>query len=227
MLCSKILTSLERRWGFWSLSTRYRCANTLKLLTTRICRVILSVAATICQEMGPPQWCDLGCFLTNFMLLCREEGLHTCAQVTHCSLLIPATSLLQHIPLAGSMGDIPANCEKHNRNRRERGNKIQFANQRHFGRDLFVTQQLFVDFVLRRCSWVRQSWGESVYNRYNCSDKSIHQSSHTIISYSILAAGCCEYVTFQTKPFVNVGFFQRISWFVAVAGLLAGHFLSA
>ena len=32
------------------------------------------------QDMGPPQWSDLGMFLQTFMLLAKEEGLDTCAQ---------------------------------------------------------------------------------------------------------------------------------------------------
>lgn len=32
------------------------------------------------QQMGPPQWSDLGMFLQTFMLLAREAGLDTCAQ---------------------------------------------------------------------------------------------------------------------------------------------------
>jgi len=35
---------------------------------------------TIDKQMGPPQFCDLGIFLGNLMLLAREKGLHTCAQ---------------------------------------------------------------------------------------------------------------------------------------------------
>ena len=35
---------------------------------------------TIDRQMGPPQWCDLGLFLGNLMLLAREKGLHTCPQ---------------------------------------------------------------------------------------------------------------------------------------------------
>ncbi|MFP6806977.1 MAG: nitroreductase [Pseudomonadales bacterium] len=40
-------------------------------------------AAIFCfidQQMGPPQWSDLGMFLQTFMLLAQEEGLGTCAQ---------------------------------------------------------------------------------------------------------------------------------------------------
>ncbi len=32
------------------------------------------------KQMGPPQFCDLGLFLGNLMLLAREYGLHTCPQ---------------------------------------------------------------------------------------------------------------------------------------------------
>ncbi len=32
------------------------------------------------QQMGPPQWADLGIFLQSMMLLAREHGLHTCPQ---------------------------------------------------------------------------------------------------------------------------------------------------
>lgn len=32
------------------------------------------------RQMGPPQYCDLGLFLGNLMLLAREHGLHTCPQ---------------------------------------------------------------------------------------------------------------------------------------------------
>jgi len=32
------------------------------------------------RQMGPPQFCDLGLFLGNLMLLARERGLHTCPQ---------------------------------------------------------------------------------------------------------------------------------------------------
>jgi nitroreductase len=35
---------------------------------------------TLDRQMGPPQYCDLGLFLSNIMLLAREEGLHTCPQ---------------------------------------------------------------------------------------------------------------------------------------------------
>jgi nitroreductase len=35
---------------------------------------------TIDKQMGPPQYCDLGLFLGNLMLLAREAGLHTCPQ---------------------------------------------------------------------------------------------------------------------------------------------------
>jgi nitroreductase len=35
---------------------------------------------TIDRQMGPPQFCDLGLFLGNLMLLARERGLHTCPQ---------------------------------------------------------------------------------------------------------------------------------------------------
>jgi len=40
-------------------------------------------AALFClidQQMGPPQWSDLGMFLQSFMLLAYEKGLGTCAQ---------------------------------------------------------------------------------------------------------------------------------------------------
>lgn len=32
------------------------------------------------KQMGPPQWSDLGMFLSTFMLLAKEAGLDTCAQ---------------------------------------------------------------------------------------------------------------------------------------------------
>jgi nitroreductase len=32
------------------------------------------------RQMGPPQWSDLGMYLTNVMLLLREAGLDSCAQ---------------------------------------------------------------------------------------------------------------------------------------------------
>lgn len=35
---------------------------------------------TIEKQMGPPQFCDLGLFLGNLMLLARERGFHTCPQ---------------------------------------------------------------------------------------------------------------------------------------------------
>lgn len=35
---------------------------------------------TIDRQMGPPQFCDLGIFIGNIMLLARERGLHTCPQ---------------------------------------------------------------------------------------------------------------------------------------------------
>ncbi len=35
---------------------------------------------TIDRQMGPPQFCDLGLFLGNLMLLAREAGLHSCPQ---------------------------------------------------------------------------------------------------------------------------------------------------
>jgi nitroreductase len=40
-------------------------------------------AAIFCfvdEQMGPPQWSDLGMFLQTFMLLAAEAGLDTCAQ---------------------------------------------------------------------------------------------------------------------------------------------------
>ncbi len=40
-------------------------------------------AAIFCfveEQMGPPQWSDLGMFLQTFMLLAQEAGLETCAQ---------------------------------------------------------------------------------------------------------------------------------------------------
>ncbi|MDA9020781.1 nitroreductase [Gammaproteobacteria bacterium] len=40
-------------------------------------------AAIFCfveNQMGPPQWSDLGMFLQTFMLLAKEAGLDTCAQ---------------------------------------------------------------------------------------------------------------------------------------------------
>jgi nitroreductase len=40
-------------------------------------------AAIFCfveEQMGPPQWSDLGMFLQTFMLLAQEVGLETCAQ---------------------------------------------------------------------------------------------------------------------------------------------------
>ena len=35
---------------------------------------------TLDREMGPPQWSDVGMFMQTFMLLAREQGLHTCPQ---------------------------------------------------------------------------------------------------------------------------------------------------
>ncbi len=35
---------------------------------------------TVDRTMGPPQWSDLGAYITTFMLLAVEEGLATCAQ---------------------------------------------------------------------------------------------------------------------------------------------------
>jgi nitroreductase len=35
---------------------------------------------TIERQMGSPQFCDLGIFIGNIMLLARERGLHTCPQ---------------------------------------------------------------------------------------------------------------------------------------------------
>ena len=35
---------------------------------------------TIERQMGSPQFCDLGIFIGNIMLLAREQGLHTCPQ---------------------------------------------------------------------------------------------------------------------------------------------------
>ena len=35
---------------------------------------------TIERQMGSPQFCDLGIFIANIMLLARERGLHTCPQ---------------------------------------------------------------------------------------------------------------------------------------------------
>lgn len=36
------------------------------------------------REMGPSQWADLGCFIQSVMLLAREAGLDTCAQISWC-----------------------------------------------------------------------------------------------------------------------------------------------
>ena len=41
-------------------------------------------AALFCyidRSMGPPQWADVGMYLQTVMLLLREEGLHSCAQM--------------------------------------------------------------------------------------------------------------------------------------------------
>jgi nitroreductase len=32
------------------------------------------------RQMGPPQWSDMGMYLQTFMLLLREQGLHSCPQ---------------------------------------------------------------------------------------------------------------------------------------------------
>jgi nitroreductase len=40
----------------------------------------VALIVTLDREMGPPQWSDVGMFMQTFMLLCREAGLHTCAQ---------------------------------------------------------------------------------------------------------------------------------------------------
>jgi nitroreductase len=40
----------------------------------------VGMVLTIDRQMGPPQFCDLGLFLGNLMLLAREHGLHTCPQ---------------------------------------------------------------------------------------------------------------------------------------------------
>ncbi|NNL65538.1 MAG: nitroreductase [Myxococcales bacterium] len=40
----------------------------------------IGMVLTIDRQMGPPQFCDLGLFLGNLMLLAREHGLHTCPQ---------------------------------------------------------------------------------------------------------------------------------------------------
>lgn len=49
----------------------------------------LALFVTVDRRMGPPQWSDLGQFLTTFMLLAVEEGLATCAQ--ECWAVYPAT----------------------------------------------------------------------------------------------------------------------------------------
>jgi nitroreductase len=41
---------------------------------------LVGIILTIDRQMGPPQFCDLGLFLGNLMLLARERGLHTCPQ---------------------------------------------------------------------------------------------------------------------------------------------------
>jgi len=40
----------------------------------------VGMVLTLDRQMGPPQFCDLGLFLANIMLLAREAGLHTCPQ---------------------------------------------------------------------------------------------------------------------------------------------------
>jgi len=40
----------------------------------------VGMIVSIDRQMGPPQFCDLGLFLANVMLLARERGLHTCPQ---------------------------------------------------------------------------------------------------------------------------------------------------
>lgn len=40
----------------------------------------VGMVLSVHQQMGPPQWADLGIFLQSMMLLAREHGLHTCPQ---------------------------------------------------------------------------------------------------------------------------------------------------
>ena len=47
------------------------------------------------QNMGPPQWSDLGMFLQTFMLLAQEAGIDTCAQEAWATRPKAVTSFLQ------------------------------------------------------------------------------------------------------------------------------------
>ncbi len=49
----------------------------------------MALFCTVDRTMGPPQWSDLGMYLQNFMLLCVEAGLATCAQ--ECWAIYPET----------------------------------------------------------------------------------------------------------------------------------------
>ena len=52
---------------------------------------------TIERQMGSPQFCDLGIFIANIMLLARERGLHTCPQeafsAAGCAYLDPGSRI--------------------------------------------------------------------------------------------------------------------------------------
>jgi nitroreductase len=47
------------------------------------------------ENMGPPQWSDLGMFLQTFMLLAQEAGIDTCAQEAWATRPKAVTSFLQ------------------------------------------------------------------------------------------------------------------------------------
>jgi len=55
-------------------------------------------AAIFCfveEQMGPPQWSDLGMFLQTFMLLAQEAGLDTCPQESWASFARAVTEFVR------------------------------------------------------------------------------------------------------------------------------------
>ena len=47
------------------------------------------------RDMGPSQWADLGCFLQTVMLLLREDGLDSCAQISWCNFASTVCDMLE------------------------------------------------------------------------------------------------------------------------------------
>ncbi len=45
--------------------------------------------------MGPSQWADLGCFIQTVMLLAREAGLDSCAQISWCNFANTVAEVLE------------------------------------------------------------------------------------------------------------------------------------